>query len=324
MRVLVAGAGAIGQFVGGRLHEAGHEVTLLTTPRHVEAFADGGLCVRGQTSYCWDPDAITSPAEATGAYDAILLTCKAYLTQHLGAEVAPLLGPRGFMLSLQNGLGNGEKLARIVDRERVAVALTSHGVTLVEPGLVRHAGEGQTVAGPGPGAPLATGESAHRLLADAGLAPRLSGSMRGPVWRKAIVNHAINPVAALHRASNGQVLDDADLRHLAIALLAEGEELARRARVELPAEDLREAMLATLERTKENQCSMLQDVLARRPTETEQITGRMVRLGETLLVDMPKSDAVYGRMKDLEGSYLGAEAATRLAWDELPWEKDAY
>ena len=90
----------------------------------------------------------------------------------------------------------------------------------------------------------------------------------------------------------------------------------------LPPGDLIEVMRHVCKETAANKVSMLQDVEAGRPTEIEQITGRMVRLGETLLVSMPRSDSVYGRIKDLEASYLGPEAAQATAWDETAYLAD--
>ncbi|HEX2065399.1 MAG TPA: 2-dehydropantoate 2-reductase, partial [Candidatus Thermoplasmatota archaeon] len=216
-----------------------------------------------------------------------------------------------------------EKLRRLVPAGKVALALTSHGLTLEAPGRVLHAGTGPTLVGPLDPAHDGAARVAFGLFARVGLEPEWRDGMRGAVWRKALVNHAINPVAALHGVPNGALLERKELRALARSLLEEGRALAQRARAEV-GDGLLEAMEATLERTRGNLCSMLQDVKAGRPTEVEQITGRLVRLGERLLVPMPRSDSVYGRVKDLEASYLGAERARRTAWDELAHEQEPF
>lgn len=324
MRVLIAGAGAVGQWLGGLLHEARHDVTLLTTPRHVEAFRQGGLRIRGLAGIAWDPKAVTSPAQAKGPFEAVVLTAKAHQTAPLAQATAGLLDSKGVFLSLQNGLGNGGKIRRFIPADRIAIGLTSHGLTLEAPGRVLHVGAGATLVGPLEGANYAAARGAQALLADAGLKPEWHDAMRGFVWRKAIVNHALNPVAALHGAANGQVRDREDLYGLGLDLLQEATALARRARVHLPPGDMGEAFTATLERTRDNKCSMLQDVEARRATEIEQITGRMVRLGKALQAPMPRSDSVYGRVKDLESSYLETGVAARMAQEEMAWETEPF
>lgn len=321
-RVLVAGAGAVGQFLGARLQSAGHDVHLLTTARHVAALKD--LHITGLSQWSGALAATDTVTALPGSFDAIVLTCKAHQTQRLAPVVAPRLAAGGVFLSLQNGLGNAQKVARFVPAAQVAVALTSHGIMVEAPGRLRHAGIGGTQVGPF----TSDGEPASRrvqaLLADAGLDPEWHAGMRGFVWRKALINHAVNPVAALNGVPNGEVLARADLHALSSAMLREGVALAERARVPLPPGDLQALMDATLQRTAGNRVSMLQDVEARRPTEIEQLTGRMVRLGERLLVSMPRSEAVYGRLKDLETSYLGAEASRKAMWDELPWEAEPF
>ncbi len=321
-RVLVAGAGAIGQWLGARLQQAGHSVQLLTTARHVAPLR--ALRISGLASWSGALDAVTAPEDATGPFEAVVLTCKANQTQHLAPAVAPLLAPSGVFLSLQNGLGNAQKIARSVPAGRIAVALTSHGVMLEAPGRIRHAGAGATLVGPGPDGDEAPARKALQLLADAGLEPEWHDAMRGFVWRKALINHAVNPVAALHLVANGEVLARPELHALASTMLREGLALAERGRVPLPPGDLQGLLDSTLRKTAANRVSMLQDVEAKRPTEIEQLTGRMVRLGEKLLVSMPRSEAVYGRVKDLETSYLGAERVRQTVWDELPWELEPF
>lgn len=324
LRVLVAGAGAIGQWLGLRLLQTGQDVTLLARPRHADAIRSAGLRVTGLTTAQAHIAVHSDPAELTGRFDVVALTCKAHQTAELGARVAPLLAADGTFLSLQNGLGNVEKLRRFLPRERLAIGLTSHGVTVEAPGLLRHAGVGATLVGPALGANDAAAQRAYRLLLQARLEPEWQDQMRGYVWRKAIVNAGINPVGALYGARNGEILKRSDLRKLCLGLVKEAAGLAKVARVPLPPGDLEQAAILTLEKTAANKCSMLQDVEAKRPTEVEQITGRLVRLGEKLLASMPLSDSVYGRVKDLEASYLGEPAAAAMARAELEYETDPF
>src|SRR6185503_2086524 len=107
------------------------------------------------------------------------------------------------------------------------------------------------------GAQAAT--AAQTLLDDAGLEPESQEAMRGFVWRKAMINHAVNPIAALNGVPNGEVLARPELHALSTALLAEGLALAARGRVPLPPGDLRALLDATLQRTAANRVSMLQD-----------------------------------------------------------------
>lgn len=324
LRILVAGAGAIGQWLGLRLLQTGQDVTLLARERHVAAIRANGLRVAGLTDAHAHVAAVAGLGEVAGAFDCVVLTCKAHQTAELAPLVAPRLKEDGVLLSLQNGLGNAEKLRRVLPRDRIAIGLTSHGVTVEGPGVLRHAGQGATLVGPFAGADEAAARTAFRVLAQAGLDPEWQDSMRGFVWRKAIVNGGINPVGAMHGAKNGEVLKRSELRRMCLGLVREAEGLAKLAKVPLPPGDLQQLAITTLERTAPNKCSMLQDVEARRPTEVEQITGRLVRLGRAMRVAMPLNEAAYSRIKAIEASYLGAEAAEQMARDEMEWEREPF
>ncbi|MFA5944946.1 MAG: 2-dehydropantoate 2-reductase [Candidatus Thermoplasmatota archaeon] len=324
LRILIAGAGAIGQWLGLKLLQTGQDVTLLARPRFVEALRADGLRITGLTQAHAHVPAIADLRETKGAFDCIILTCKAHQTAGLADAVVPRLKPDGVIVSLQNGLGNAEKLRRLLPRDRIAIAITSHGITVEKPGLLRHAGAGATLVGPMMGADETAARVAYRVLAQAGLDPEWQEQMRGFVWRKALVNGGINPVGALYGVRNGDILKRADLRKLCLGLVKEMEGLAKLARIPLPPGDLQQLTITTLERTAMNKCSMLQDVEAKRPTEIEQITGRLVRLGEKVLAAMPLSDSVYGRIKDLEASYLGADVAVEFAREELEWEREPF
>jgi 2-dehydropantoate 2-reductase len=317
--VMVAGAGAVGQWLGGRLEQAGYEVTLWTTQRHVDALATG-LVIHGATTMSGHVRAVSTMPK--GPFDLVFLTSKAYRTAALAEKAATALSPEGVFVTLQNGLGNAQKVARFVPPDRVAVALTSNGVTLEHPGRLHHTGAGPTVVGPMEGAKPEAARRAHDVFQRLHLDPEWQPRMRGFVWHKAVINAGVNPVGALNGVTNGRLADDPALRGQALAALAEGVAVAQKAGVALPAGDPGAALLATLEKTRPNKVSMLQDVEARRPTETEQILGRLSRLAARLGVRAPTIDTFYGRMKDLEASYLGKAAASKLAAEEKAWETE--
>lgn len=319
MKVLVAGAGAIGQWLGACLMDAGHDVTLLLRLKHEEAIQRGGLQVAGATELKVRPKTRTSAGG--GPYDAILVTSKAHATAALARAVAPSLVKGGLFASIQNGFGNGSKLAAAAPPVQVAIATTTHGVMIEKPGFVRHAGAGLTHVGSLPHQGSDAGRRLHALLASAELAPTRHEDITGHVWLKGLVNHAINPLAAVAGATNGEVRAG-PLWSRAVALLDEGIALSRAAGAGLP-EDARAALATTLERTPTNRCSMLQDVSARRPTEIEQISGFLVRLARRLGYPLPQSEDAYRELKALEAGYLGAPASLAMARAEAEGPQSA-
>ncbi|MFO1533854.1 MAG: ketopantoate reductase family protein, partial [Thermoplasmatota archaeon] len=262
-----------------------------------------------------------------GKYDAILLTCKAHQTAALAPVVAKVLEDDGAFATLQNGFGNAQKMALTAAPDHIAVAPLSHGVLLERPGLILHAGGSPAAMGPFVPAAEPAARRIQSLLEHAGLEPQWTDDVRGVVWRKCLVNHAANPVGALHDADNGKLLREPAWSQCR-EIVEEGYSIARSAGVRLPgasgADALLAAFRATLEHTQANRNSMVQDVAARRPTEIEQISGRLVRLARRLGIAAPHSDEAYRKVKALETRYLGEAAALQAVRDEVAWETEPF
>src|SRR5262245_38655093 len=129
MRILIAGAGALGSIFGGFLRGAGFEVTLLGRAAHVEVIARDGLTVDGiwGTHVFSGFHTATDAASLRGCFDAVVLTVKSYDTRVMAEAVAPRLAPDSLVLSLQNGLGNVETIEAVVGPERTLGARVIFG-----------------------------------------------------------------------------------------------------------------------------------------------------------------------------------------------------
>ncbi len=254
--------------------------------------------------------------EPSGTYDLIIITAKAHATAAIARDVVPCLAEEGRLMTLQNGLGNAEVLMQHVPPERVAVGLTSHGVTVEAPGVLHHAGTGMFRIGPAPG-DTTRHDDLIELFDHARLAPEAIENTVGHLWMKGGVNAGINALCALHGIKNGGLR-----AHWAQAteLVDEVYSLSRAAGVRLPG-DLQAAFEKTVDGTADNKCSMLQDVAARRPTEIDHITGYFVRVARRLGYPLFENEAVYEQVKALEASYLGdgAQATTRAAALAFQW-----
>ena len=304
MRILVYGAGAIGSFVGGLLQRAGHEVTLLCREEHASAIKKDGLRVEGLTSFGCRPATITSFSSSL-EIDLVILTTKAYDTEAAAAEIAKLSPVP--VLSLQNGLDNHVALHRELGFDRVFVGTTSIGVTFLGPGCVRHAGNGSTKVGePAPQADATMSKMIAALLTTAGLAAERSPDILSDVWKKGVVNNAINPLTAVHRCPNGRIADDPVLRREALDLALEAEEVGSRLGREVKGASLLAFRVAR--ETRENRSSMLQDVERGRRTEIDAITGVIVREARAIGIAVPKSEAMLEKVRMLERGGRGAGA----------------
>ncbi len=281
MRIAVFGAGAMGSFVGACLSRNA-DVTIIARPPHVDAVRRHGLRVEGLTRGTFRVAATTRAAGARDS-DLVVLTTKAHDTPG-AAQAMRREGVDAPVLSLQNGLTNLATLAKALPGNRLLGGTTTHGVTFVRPGLVRHAGKGDLVVGTARGPP-SLARTVARHLSTSGLACATTGNLHALLWRKAVLNAAINPVSAMLRVANGHVLGAVESR--LIARMAAGEAAAvagaEGVRVHHPWAEVRRVLVATAS----NRSSMLQDLESGRPTEIDSITGEIVRVARTHGIEVP-------------------------------------
>lgn len=297
-RIVVLGAGAMGSWVGAHLAEAGHDVTLVGRARHVAAVNATGLRVSGKTTLQAHPRAVRRATEAATP-DLLLVTTKAYDTARALDSALPIIGQRTRVLSLQNGLGNHEVLAREVPERNVLLGVTSHGVTYVEPGHVRHAGVGYSRVG-SPSGEHDTARWAANLLTDAGIETEVTEQVLGEVWAKVVVNVGINPITAITGLPNGALLELGHLRELMQRACEEAIEVAKAEGVQLPPDDLVIRAMKVAELTAENKSSMLQDVERGKRTEVDAICGEIVRRGLARGVDTPVNLSLSALVRGIE------------------------
>jgi 2-dehydropantoate 2-reductase len=282
VRFLIFGAGAMGSLIGALLARR-HAVTLVGRGDHVRAIRRSGLVVKGRTELRVEVAAIENLSEAEGA-DVVVVTVKSYDTQG-SVEALRAYWNDALFLSLQNGLGNVELLAR--HARRVLGGVTYNGVTFLAPGEIEHAGSGDTVLGPFRGATRAEAETLATLFRESGIPTSLTDSVETTLWKKAVVNACFNPLTGLLRLRSGALASSASLLECSELIVEEAVAVARAVGVDLDPRPLLEQVRAVSRATARNQSSMLQDLLKGRRTEIDAINGAIARLGAEQDLDCP-------------------------------------
>ncbi len=295
MHVLVFGAGAMGSFFGGLLSRR-NDVTLVCRHDHANAIRRAGLRITGKTSLIAHPAVATSAAGVKRA-DLVLVATKSYDTA-AAAGVLRRFARSATWLTLQNGLDNPDILARTA--AHVVAGVTSHGVTLLRPGEIRHAGVGETAIGGFKGVDEGEVVFLRDLFEEAGVATRISSDIRRELWLKVLVNAGINPLAALTRQKNGYLVRTPALAAALSGICAEGAAVARAEGFDISDREAADAAAKVARRTRENRASMLQDVERGRPTEIDSITGAILRAADRHGLDAPRNALLYGLVQGLE------------------------
>jgi 2-dehydropantoate 2-reductase len=299
VRIVVFGAGAMGSFFGGLLSMR-HEVTLVGRRAHVQALRAHGLRITGKTSLIAHPEAATRLSRGIRA-DLVIVSTKAYDTSGAMAQLRPL-AKSAIFLTLQNGLDNPEIIAQTASR--VVAGTTSHGVTFLGPGAIRHAGVGDTVLGPWSGVAPHDVTRLRDVLADAGIRTRVTEDVRSELWAKAVVNGAINPIAALANVPNGVLVKDRGLLALLEGTSREAAAAAHADGARVDGDDLRRRAILVARRTAGNRSSMLQDLDHHRRTEIDAITGAILRAADRHGLDVPLNRALYALVRARETVFL--------------------
>ena len=231
----------------------------------------------------------------------MLLTVKAYDTRSVANVLTKVLDDTTPILSLQNGLGNIDTLSRYLPRSEILAGTTTEPALLTRPGFVMHPGRGVTWVGELRRKPSTRSTVIRRLFERAGFQTHVSANIENVIWSKAIVNSAINPVSALARVPNGEILRNTSLRNGALRLLSEGVRVARAFGVH-PSPSPKILLSRVLESTRTNRSSMLRDIEAGRKTEIQQLNGSIVSYGKRLGVSVPGNTLITDLMLGLETS----------------------
>jgi len=309
MKILVLGAGAIGSVFGGFLAKAGHHVCLIGRQAHLEAIKNRGLIIEGIwgrhvikniTGY----ESMTALREIeTLDFDAVLLTVKSYDTESMLQSLTVCLPDTPPVVSLQNGLGNVDKIAAHTGREKTIGGRVIFGVEFMEPGKVSvTVSADKTMLGGLPGGIAAS--FVKRLACEftaAGIAADVTDDINKFIWGKVLYNCALNALATLMNVHYGVLLESDSTREIMRRLIAEIFMVLEASGVILdwrePEEYTDLLFSALIPRTFDHHPSMLQDILRHKRTEIDALNGKVVQIGTEHGLDLPYNWAITKLIK---------------------------
>ena len=315
MRFLIAGAGAIGAYIGARMARAGVDVTLFARGPHLRAMQQHGVRVKSAEGDFEARPRIAGSLAEVGPVDVVFLAVKAHSLTHLAPQLSPVLAPDTTVVSTQNGVpwwffqglggpAEGIRLERVdpggviaaaIEPRRVVGSIVYFSTEIIEPGVVLHT-EGNRIS---LGEPDGTRSPRSRAIADAliasGLRCPVTTHIRNEIWVKILGNVAFNPISALTRATLVQMVRDPEVAALVRNIMEEAAAVAARLGLELPVSI--EQRIAGAGKVGEHKTSMLQDLEAGRPLELEAVVGAVVELGERLGLPMPYTRTMYACAK---------------------------
>jgi len=301
MRILVLGAGAVGGYFGGRLAEAGADVTFLVRPGRAAQLARHGLVVRSKSGDIERSVPAIGPGDVTAPFDLVILTCKAYDLEDAMGAVAPALGPGTAVLPLLNGLAHMDALDARFGADRILGGVCHIGATLTADGEIRHLNPLQVLTlGDRTGAPSATCEAVAAVLKDSPVKVVVTDAIVLGMWEKFVMLTSMAAATCLMRAAVGDIMEAADGEAIILETLDECARVATAAGYAPRAKTMEQVRTLQTERGSTFSASMLRDMEKGGRIEGEHILGDMIRRARALGVATPNLRLAYCHVQAYE------------------------
>ncbi len=292
----ILGAGAIGCLLAASLQRAGIDIALLCRDRERQRRLAAGLEIREGRGH----RVVRLPAASVadrGALRAVLVTTKAHDVEQAVAGIAGRLASGARVVLLHNGLGVFECVRARFPACDFYCGTTTDAAHFDAAGRLVRAGRGAARIGQ-PGRRAAPGWFAEFAAARDSI--RWTPDIEQSLWRKLLVNAAINPLAAIHDCRNGELLSNPDYRLRAEAVCRELAELARARGYPRLAGEVWPLVREVMASTAANRNSMQQDIARGRRSEVDFITGYVCRSARRLGVACPENEALWRQVRRLE------------------------
>jgi 2-dehydropantoate 2-reductase len=336
MRICIAGAGALGGYMGGMLAASGNEVTFVTLGDDLAAITTHGLkiCHLDGTTRSFTDLRATDDLRTVGPHDLVILAVKANQIETISRDLPATYGPETVVLTVQNGIpwwyfkrcgGTfGERslacedptgfIDRNIPADRIVGCVAYPAVERLAPGVLRNMEGTRFPVGELDGSDTERVRRIAETFSRAGFKAPVLADIRGEIWLKALGALAFNPISALTRATLVDICRCPETRALATRMMQEAEEIARRLGVtlRLPIE----RRIAGAEAVGAHKTSMLQDVENGRPLEIDALLLSVIELGRLTGSPVSNLEAVYACTRLLDRTLT--TTATRLRHEGAP------
>lgn len=299
MRVAVMGAGAVGGYFGARAAAAGMDVAFIARGEHLRAMRRHGLRIRSVQGNLEIHSEFVSSSDRIAPVDLVLLAVKSQDTEEAARSLAPFMGGATAVLSLQNGVDNADKIARLWGGDRTLAGVAYISARIAAPGVIEHSGGGRIVLGSLHEGGREAARTVHAMLAQAKISCHVSPDIGEVLWRKLAWNAPFCALSCLLRMTVGDILRSAPLEALVRGCIEEVREAAQCRGLELPSSTAHEVLRSSAV-LRDVKPSMLHDLEAGKPLEHEALNGMVVRVLQQSGKRAPINELLYAALTHLD------------------------
>lgn len=306
MKIGIIGVGAMGSVYAALLADAGHEVWAIDTwAEHVDAINTNGLRLVGASGdrTVTSINASTTAGDA-GACDLFVIGTKAAGVGAAAASVAPLLTADSLVLTIQNGLGAGERIAEHMPTDSVLLGVAEgFGASIVAPGHAHHNNMRMIRVGEIGGGLTPRLEATVALWQGAGFDARAFEDIDQLIWEKFLCNVTLSGPCTVFECTVGELMDDPDAWAIALGCASEAHQVGLAQGVQFSFEDAPAYVADFAANLRGARPSMLLDHMAQRPSEIDAINGQVPVLGRTHSIDTPFNDTICAVVRSREARF---------------------
>lgn len=318
MKIGIIGIGSIGGLIAGLIASKDEHELILYTNSNIQKLEliTNGLTInipernkkiiidQEKFTINSNDDEINSKWEKS--CDLILICTKSFSTLNASKIAKNLISKNGSCISIQNGIGNENIISSILGFEPVLGGIITHGANKKDSTTINWAGQGEIIIGKMPLTKISNEviDEITELLNDVGLNASNVQDIRLNLWSKLAINAAVNPLAAICGVKNGELLNP-QLFECASSAMFEVLNVARGVGIEVPNNfEMLDTLTQILNSTKENKCSMLQDIMKGKKTEIDSICGEVIRKAEELGIQTPINSTLLAIISEISISHI--------------------
>jgi 2-dehydropantoate 2-reductase len=294
MNIVVFGAGGVGGYFGGKLAQAGNDVTFIARGKHLQAIKSNGLLIKSiQGDFKVHPK-VTDDVTNIKNPDLVILGVKSWQVEDVAVQLKPIIREHTMVLPLQNGADNADKLKAVLPHENVLAGLCKIVSRVESPGIIDHfAFDPEIVFGEYDNENSKRVQNLSMLFDNAGIKNKVSEDIHLDIWKKFLFIATVSGIGALTRVEFGAMRDDEHIRQIMYQTANEIVAVANAKGIALTNDDIEMILKIVDNLNAKTTASMQRDIMDGRPSELDNFNGYIVRQGKELHITTPANSFTY-------------------------------
>jgi len=294
MKIVIFGTGGVGGYFGGKLAQAGNDVTFIARGKHLAAIKEKGLEVKSIDGDFTVFPKVTDDITTISNPDLIILGVKSWQITDVAKTIKPIITNQTMVLPLQNGADNADKLLEILDRQNVLAGLCRIVSKVEDYGVINHFSfKPEIVFGEYDNTQTERIKKVKVIFDAAGFQNKISDDIHLDIWRKFLFIDMISGIAALTREVFGAWKEDEVIKKIMLNTANEIVQIANAKGINLSEKDIQKSILSFNKTQYNTTASMQRDIMQGKPSELENFNGYIEAQGKLLGINTPTNSFIY-------------------------------